>query len=101
MGERVSSEVLVREFSYGAKLDVVGDAEEGHGGFVVGLGLQRLICRLLPMLPVFVGDDELGASVLDAHHLLLGRAIDPDVFTLVEEQQLGAQLRIDLWLLNQ
>ena len=79
----------------------MGDPEEGHGGFVVGLGLQRLICRLLPRLPVFVGDDESGASVLDAHHLLWVGAIDPDVFTLVEERQLGAQLRIDLWLLNQ
>ena len=94
-------EALVGKFSYGAELDVVGDPEEGHGGFVVGLGLQRLICRLLPRLPVFVGEDESGAPVLDAHHLLLGRAIDPDVFTLVEEQQLGAQLRIDLWPLNQ
>jgi hypothetical protein len=33
--------------------------------------------------------------------LLWVGGIDPDVFTLVEEQQLGAQLRIDLWLLNQ
>ena len=41
-------------------------------------------CSLLSF-PVVVGDDESGASVLDAHHLFWVGGIDPDVFTLVEE----------------
>ena len=93
-------EALVGEFSYGAKLVVVGIPEEGQDSGVVGAFSIRAT-RFLQSFPAFVDDDESGASVLDAHHLLWVGGIDPNVFILVEEKQLGAKLRIDLWLLNQ
>lgn len=68
-------EALVGKFSYGAELDVVGDPEEGHGGFVVGLGLQRLIRRLLPRIPVFGGGDEVGA--LSSIFTICCRRVEP------------------------
>ncbi len=54
-------EALVGEFSYGAKLVVVGIPEEGHDSGVVG-GFSIRATRFLQSFPAFVCDDESGAS---------------------------------------
>lgn len=97
---RFGLDAPVGEFFDVAKLAVVDIPEEIYSCGVVG-GFGVGATGFGQSFPAFVGDEESGASILDSHRLLWVGGIDPDAFTLVEKQQVGAKLRIALWLLNQ
>ena len=67
---------------------------EGDGGGVIGAA------GVVKRFPVFVGDYEGVAFVFDVHGLLRVGRINADVLAVVEEQDLGAELRVALKALD-
>src|SRR5699024_2731780 len=70
-------ELTMNILSYGHKIRTnwVSTTRGQPHGFVVGLGLQRLIRRLLPRIPVFGGGDEVGA--LSSIFTICCRRVEP------------------------
>lgn len=90
---------MVRECSFGAKLVGGFVPEEGDGGGVVG-GFGIGAAGIVKRFPVFVCNYEGVAFVFDVHRLLRVGRINADVLAVVEEQDLGAELRVALGTLD-
>lgn len=90
---------MVRECSFGAKLVGGFVPEEGDGGGVVG-GFGIGAAGIVKRFPVFVGDYEGVAFVFDVYGLLRVGRINAEVLAVVEEQYLGAELRVSLGSLD-